>query len=161
MGGLRKKQKRERLFCSTRLYVPRNRLALLTPDAFQVVSPCHPFYWTPPIRGAIDQTMDFKLINREILLSFWKIHILHHAAEADVIGQWMLKELHHHGYDVSPGTLYPLLKRMEANGWLVSTADPARGPKGPRAYRITAEGRQVLKVVRKQLRELGVEVSRD
>ena len=56
--------------------------------------------------------MDLKLINREILLSFWKVHVLHHAAEGAVIGQWMLKELRHHGYDVSPGTLYPLLKRM-------------------------------------------------
>jgi DNA-binding PadR family transcriptional regulator len=102
--------------------------------------------------------MERKLLNREILLSFWKIHILHHAAEGDVVGQWMLKELRHHGYEVSPGTLYPLLKRMETYGWLTSKADPTRGPKGPRAYRITREGRNVLKVVRQQLRELGVEV---
>jgi len=59
-----------------------------------------------------------------------------------------------------PGTLYPLLKRMEANGWLTSKADPAKGPKAPRAYTITKEGREVLKVVRKQLRELGVEVGK-
>lgn len=104
--------------------------------------------------------MDLKLINREILLSFWKVHILHHAAEGEVIGQWMIKELRHHGYDVSPGTLYPLLKRMENNGWLVSTADPDKGPKAPRAYRITEDGRTVLKIVRQQLRELGVEVDR-
>ena len=100
-----------------------------------------------------------KLITREILLSFWKVHVLHHAAEGEVIGHWMMQELRHHGYDVSPGTLYPLLKRMERNGWLTSTADPARGPKAPRAFRITAEGRKVLKVVRTQLRELGVEVT--
>ena len=104
--------------------------------------------------------MDLKLINREILLSFWKVHVLHHAAEGDVIGRWMLQELKHHGYDVSPGTLYPLLKRMEANGWLTSKADPKKGPKAPRAYSITKEGRGVLKIVRKQLRELGVEVNK-
>ena len=100
--------------------------------------------------------MDLKAVNREILLSFWKVHILHHATEGDVVGQWMIKELRHHGYDVSPGTLYPILKRMEKNGWLISKVDPNRGPKAPRAYRITKEGRQVLKVVRQQLRELGV-----
>jgi DNA-binding PadR family transcriptional regulator len=100
-----------------------------------------------------------KLLNREILLSFWKVHILYHAAEGEVVGQWMLTELRHHGYEVSPGTLYPLLKRMERYGWLTSKADPKRGPKGPRAYRITRQGRQVLKVVRQQLRELGVEVA--
>lgn len=102
--------------------------------------------------------MDRKLVNREILLSFWKIHILYHAAEGEVIGQWMLKELAHHGYEVSPGTLYPLLKRMENNGWLKSKSDPARGKKAPRAYTITPEGKEVLKLVQQQLRELGVEV---
>jgi len=103
--------------------------------------------------------VDLKLVNREILLSFWKVHVLHHAAEGDVIGRWMLQELKHHGYEVSPGTLYPLLKRMEANGWLTSKVDPKKGPKAPRAYSITKDGRAVLKIVRKQLRELGVEVS--
>ena len=103
--------------------------------------------------------VDLKLVNREILLSFWKVHVLYHAAEGEVIGQWMLKELRHHGYEVSPGTLYPLLKRMEANGWLTSKVDVEKGPKAPRAYSITKDGRTVLKIVRKQLRELGVEVS--
>jgi PadR family transcriptional regulator PadR len=104
--------------------------------------------------------MDLKLLNREILLAFWKVHILHHAEEEGVVGQWMLTELRHHGYDVSPGTLYPLLKRMEKYDWLSSKADPASGPKGPRTYRITREGRKVLKVIRQQLRELGVEVGK-
>jgi DNA-binding PadR family transcriptional regulator len=104
--------------------------------------------------------VDPKLVNREILLSFWKVHVLHHAEEGEVIGNWMLEELRHHGYEVSPGTLYPLLKRMEAHGWLNSTVDPARGPKAPRSYKITKAGRQVLKIVRRQLRELGVEVGK-
>jgi len=104
--------------------------------------------------------VDLRLVNHEILLSFWKVHVLYHAAEGEVIGNWMLEELRHHGYDVSPGTLYPLLKRMEKNGWLTSTADENRGPKAPRSYKITPEGRKVLKIVQKQLRELGVEVSK-
>lgn len=104
--------------------------------------------------------MDLKIVNREILLSFWKVHVLHHAAGGAVIGQWMIRELRHHGYEVSPGTLYPMLKRMENNGWLSSKADASRGPKAPRAYTITREGRAVLKIVRKQLKELGVEVGR-
>jgi PadR family transcriptional regulator, regulatory protein PadR len=107
-----------------------------------------------------DTAVDLKLVNHEILLSFWKVHVLHHAAEGEVIGNWMLEELRHHGYDVSPGTLYPLLRRMEKNGWLTSTADAKRGPKAPRSYRITGDGREVLKIVHKQLRELGVEVIR-
>jgi DNA-binding PadR family transcriptional regulator len=51
-------------------------------------------------------------LGREILLSLWKIHILHHAAAGPVVGLWMLQELRRHGYDVSPGTIYPLLRRM-------------------------------------------------
>ena len=102
--------------------------------------------------------MDRKAVNREILISFWKVHVLYHAAEGEVIGQWMLKELKHHGYDVSPGTLYPMLKRMEANGWLKSKADADLGQTAPPASRITPEGRNVLRIVQKQLHELGVEV---
>jgi hypothetical protein len=30
---------------------------------------------------------------REILFAFWKIHILHHAGEGPVYGQWVMTEL--------------------------------------------------------------------
>lgn len=104
--------------------------------------------------------MNQKAVQREILLSLWKIHILHHADEGPIIGQWMLHELREHGYEVSPGTLYPLLKRMERHGWLRSQADPKAGPKAPRSYRLTAEGRKVLKLVLRQVKELRGEVLR-
>jgi len=99
-----------------------------------------------------------KEVSREILLSFWKIHILHHAGEAPLHGQWMLDELRRHGYDISPGTLYPLLRRMERLGWLRSEVDPKGGKRARRDYRLTKEGRKVLAVVREQLRELQHEV---
>ncbi len=35
-----------------------------------------------------------KEVDREILLSFWKVHVLHHAAEAPLVGLWILQELH-------------------------------------------------------------------
>ena len=89
-----------------------------------------------------------------------QIALMHNAPEREGIGHWMPEELANHGFDVSPGTLYPPLKRMEKNGWLISTADAARGPKAPRSYKITKDGREVLKIVRKQLRELGVEVGK-
>ena len=95
---------------------------------------------------------------REFLLGFWKIHILHHAEEGGVYGQWMLEELHRHGYRLSPGTLYPLLARMANRGWLKAT-EPAT-PRGPRIYRITPEGSKVLKRLRTSLQELQQEVHR-
>jgi DNA-binding HxlR family transcriptional regulator len=44
-------------------------------------------------------------VDREILLSFWKVHILHHAGEKPIYGQWIISELRRHGYEISPGTL--------------------------------------------------------
>lgn len=99
-----------------------------------------------------------KTVQREILLGFWKVHILHHAAEGPLVGQWMLHELREHGYHVSPGTLYPVLQRMERNGWLRSKADKKAGPKARREYFLTAAGREALKVVLACLRELKSEV---
>jgi PadR family transcriptional regulator PadR len=89
-------------------------------------------------------------VEKEILRPLWKVHILHHASEAPIVGHWMLEELREHGYRVSPGTLYPLLGRMVGLGWL---NHDKRGH-----YRATAAGRRALKEVRKRLRELQGEV---
>ena len=95
-------------------------------------------------------------IIREFLLGFWKIHILHHAEEHGVYGQWMLEELHRHGYRLSPGTLYPLLARMARRGWL-KASQPKRA-RDARVYRITPAGAGVLKRLRASLAELQHEV---
>ena len=89
---------------------------------------------------------------REFLLGFWKIHILHHAGDGGVYGQWMLEELARHGYRLSPGTLYPMLARLERHGWLTST-EPARST-AARAYRLTPAGRKVMAKLRVALSEL-------
>jgi len=87
---------------------------------------------------------------REILRPLWKVHILHHASEAPVVGNWLLEELREHGYRVSPGTLYPLLARMVRLGWLVQNRDGR--------YRITSPGLSALAEVRARLLELQREV---
>lgn len=99
-----------------------------------------------------------KELQREILLSFWKVHILHHAEKAPLHGQWMLDELREHGYSVSPGTLYPLLDRMERLGWLRGKRDKAGGARARKDYRLTAEGKKVLNSIRGILTELHGEV---
>jgi DNA-binding PadR family transcriptional regulator len=103
-------------------------------------------------------TPDSKLLTREILLGLWKVHILHHAAEHPIVGQWVLTELRRHGYDISPGTLYPLLKRMERNGWLRCEADAGAGRRGRRYYHLTRSGSVVLDSLRKAVVELHHEV---
>lgn len=102
-----------------------------------------------------------KHIAHEILLAFWKVHILRHAAKGTVHGQAILTELRRHGFDLSPGTLYPLLHRMERLGWLESTADAAGGKRARRDYHITTRGREVLEVVRGHIRDLSDEVASD
>jgi DNA-binding PadR family transcriptional regulator len=102
--------------------------------------------------------LDRKSVQREILLGFWKVHILHHAAEGPLVGQWMLRELREHGYHVSPGTLYPVLRRMEQNGWLRCRVDRSAGPKARREYFLTMAGHQALAEVLSYLRELKGEV---
>lgn len=103
-------------------------------------------------------SLDAKLLTREILLGFWKVHILHHAAERPIIGQWVLTELRHHGYDISPGTLYPLLKRLERNGWLRSETAVGEGKRRRRYYHLTKRGAAVLEVLRETVVELHHEV---
>ncbi len=99
-----------------------------------------------------------KEAEREILLSFWKAHILHHAEQHPVFGQGVIRELRRHGHEVSPGTVYPLLARMERRGWLESRAAPEGGRRARREYSLTRKGGQVLALVREQVEELHREV---
>jgi len=97
-------------------------------------------------------------VTREILLSFWKVHILRHAEKRPVYGQWIAAELRRHGYDISPGTLYPLLKRMETNGWLRRSRPLRPGAHARKEYRLTREGSALLAQIRAKVRELYCEV---
>ena len=94
---------------------------------------------------------------RDFLRGAVDLHILHHAAEAEIHGAWMSKELPGHGYEISPGTLYPTLHRLEAEGLLTSRKVVEEGH-ARRVYKITAEGRKALGRMRKALRELADEV---
>ena len=99
-----------------------------------------------------------RALEREILLGFWKVHILHHAGVGPLHGQWMIMELRRHGYEISAGTLYPMLHRMERLGWLKSRSDARKGKRAQRDYRLTRSGRKVLELVRHQIEELHEEV---
>ncbi|HZR21074.1 MAG TPA: PadR family transcriptional regulator [Verrucomicrobiae bacterium] len=99
-----------------------------------------------------------RALEREILLSFWKAHILHHAGEKPLHGQWVILELRRHGYEISAGTLYPLLHRMERLGWLKGQAEAGAGKRARRDYRLTREGRKVLDILREHIKELHAEV---
>lgn len=86
-----------------------------------------------------------------------RLHILHHACEAEVHGAWMRDELAEHGHYISPGTLYPLLHAMEADGLVTSREEIVDGHTR-RVYSATAEGHHELERCRAALRELADEV---
>lgn len=86
-----------------------------------------------------------------------RLHILHHACEGEVHGAWMRDELAEHGHDISPGTLYPVLHRMETDGLLTSREELVHG-RIRRIYTATTAGREELDSCRHALRELADEV---
>jgi DNA-binding PadR family transcriptional regulator len=94
---------------------------------------------------------------RDFFLGFIKIHILHHAAEAPIYGLAMLDELRRHGYELSPGTLYPLLHGLERAGYL-QREERVVGGKVRKYYAATPAGRDALAQARIQIAELVSEV---
>jgi PadR family transcriptional regulator, regulatory protein PadR len=76
----------------------------------------------------------------DLLTGFIRLHILHHAAEQEIYGQWMIDELARHGYRLSPGTLYPMLHAMERNGYLTSRMQ-RDGRVGRKLYKATRQTR--------------------
>jgi DNA-binding PadR family transcriptional regulator len=96
---------------------------------------------------------------RDFFLGFIKIHILHHAAHAPVFGLALIRELARHGYDVSPGTVYPILHELERAGYLMRKDRVVQG-KVRKYYRITPRGRRTLEEARVKIAELVNEVLR-
>ena len=94
---------------------------------------------------------------REFLRGAVRLHVLYHAAGGEVHGAWMAEELAQHGYRISPGSLYPTLHKMEAEGLLTSRQVVVDG-RSRRCYVATAKGRRELEATRRQLRELAAEV---
>jgi PadR family transcriptional regulator PadR len=88
----------------------------------------------------------------DLLTGFIRLHILHHAAEMEIYGQWMIDELARHGYRLSPGTLYPMLHAMEKKGYLVSRVQ-RQGRTARKLYRATKLGRAGLALAKVRVRE--------
>jgi PadR family transcriptional regulator PadR len=94
---------------------------------------------------------------REFLLGFVKMHILYHASKEPVYGAWLIRELARHGYELSPGTLYPTLHSLEQEGYLKKEVCVVEG-RQRKYYRITDRGQMVLAEARQRIAELVHEV---
>ncbi len=97
-------------------------------------------------------------IFRKLFLGFIQIHILHHARKEPIYGAWMIEELREHGYDMSPGTLYPILHNMESSFLLTKEEKTIEG-KIRKYYKITTLGDEVLDEARKKAYEIFKEIT--
>ena len=94
---------------------------------------------------------------RKMFLGFIHIHILHHAGREPFYGSWMIEELALHGYDVSAGTLYPILHGLQKDG-LLSVEKRVDGGRARKYYALTPTGETVLREARLKAEELVREV---
>lgn len=92
-------------------------------------------------------------IIRKLFLSFINIHILYHAKKEPFYGSWMIKELEHHGYDISAGTLYPILHNLEKSG-VINVEHKNVDGKIRKYYSITSKGESVLNEAKEKVSEL-------
>ena len=97
------------------------------------------------------------MLDREFFLGFIKIHTLYHASKEPIFGVGIAEELARHGYSISPGTLYPLLHRLQKEGFMESNSKVVNG-RARRYYQATTEGKMVLEQSKKKIRELVTEV---
>lgn len=82
-----------------------------------------------------------------------RLHILYHASKEAIFGLDMIRELSHHGYILSPGTIYPILHGMEKEGYLSAESQLVNG-KIRKYYLATETGKQALADAYKKTREL-------
>ena len=94
---------------------------------------------------------------KEFLRGSIRIHVLYHASKESVYGVEMLRELRRHGYRLSPGTLYPMLHRMQKDG-LIACESKIVGGKVRKYYTATKKGKRALEQARTKIRELVDEV---
>jgi PadR family transcriptional regulator len=95
--------------------------------------------------------MDLK---QQMMHSFWqgilKFFVLHQAAQSPVYGGKLKKQLQDWDYDISPGSLYPLLHALEKALLLKSRVKIFKG-RARKYYDITDQGRAVLAAVKGEL----------
>lgn len=94
---------------------------------------------------------------KNIYNGFIRIHMLYHAVEEQICGIEIIEELQRHGYNASPGTIYPILHKMNKDNFLISHDEIING-KRRIYYKATAQGQKILEQAREKIKELYNEV---
>jgi DNA-binding PadR family transcriptional regulator len=93
------------------------------------------------------------MVDKDLFSGMVRLHVLHHADEGPIFGLAIIEELRRHGYQISAGTMYPILHGLERKGYLASSNEQVNG-RERRTYRITPLGRKTLAAGREKVREL-------
>ena len=96
--------------------------------------------------------------DKALYSGFIRLHVLHHALAEPICGSWMIEELHEHGYQISPGTLYPMLHGLAREGYLTMKQE-GPGKRARRLYTTTTKGRHALAEAKHRVQELFGELS--
>lgn len=91
--------------------------------------------------------------HRDLYAGLVRLHVLHHAVKEPIYGFAMIEELRRHGYELSAGTLYPILHGLEQKR-LLTSAKKRVGSTERRVYRATSAGRKALSAAKAKVREL-------
>lgn len=94
---------------------------------------------------------------RDFFLGSVKIYVLYQASRESIYGTALITDLAQHGYTLSPGTLYPVLHKLEHAGLLESERETIEG-RMRRYYHTTQLGLQTLKAAQNAMRSLMYEV---
>lgn len=100
------------------------------------------------------------MADRDFYSGLIKLHVLYHASKEEVFGLGMMRELRRHGYKVGPGTLYPILHKLETRKYLVSRERVVDG-RVRRCYTITPRGARAFAKAKEKVRELFEELFED
>jgi len=96
-------------------------------------------------------------VKQQMMHSFWqgilKFFVLHQAAQSPVYGGRLKKQLQDWDYDISPGSLYPMLHTLEKAMLLKSRVKIFKG-RARKYYDITDEGRALLAEVQEKLADV-------
>jgi PadR family transcriptional regulator PadR len=90
---------------------------------------------------------------RDLYGGLIRLHVLQHAGQTLLYGQWMIEELRRHGYEIGSGTIYPLLHSLARKGYLRPKQERS-GSRYRKVYRITTTGRRALTLARRRVQEL-------
>jgi PadR family transcriptional regulator PadR len=93
-------------------------------------------------------------LKQQMMHSFWqgmlKFFVLYQASQSPVYGGRLKKQLQDWDYDISPGSLYPLLHTLEKAQLLKSRVKIFKG-RARKYYDITDQGRVVLAELQQEM----------